>query len=124
MGACDRASGCLYMNTLSWRTPTAPLPMEIDPRKVFERLFGRGASAEDRRARGAEDRSILDAIMREAAGLQRRLGATDRATVGEYLENVREIERRIQLSERENAESPLALPETPAGIPFSFEQHI
>jgi hypothetical protein len=124
LGACDRDYGCIYMNTLSWRTPTTPLPMEIDPRKVFERLFGRGASAEDRRARRAEDRSILDAITREAAGLQRRLGSADRATVGEYLENVREIERRLQLAEQENAESVLALPETPAGIPFSFERHI
>jgi hypothetical protein len=124
MGACDRDYGCIYMNTLSWRTPTTPLPMEIDPRKVFERLFGRGENADDRRARSAEDRSLLDAITGEAAQLQRRLGAADRATMDEYLENVREIERRIQLAERSAVRSQLALPETPAGIPFSFEQHI
>lgn len=124
MGACDRDYGCIYMNTLSWRTPTTPLPMEINPRKVFERLFGHGGSAQDRRARNAEDRSILDAITQEAAGFQRRLGSRDRATVSAYLESVREVERRIQLAEREDAGSRLALPETPAGIPFAFEQHI
>src|SRR5581483_11055332 len=99
LGACDRDYGCIYMNTLSWRTPTTPLPMEIDPRKVFERLFGSGESVEDRRVRRAEDRSILDAIKGEAASLQLRLGSADRATVGDYLENVREIERRIQLAD-------------------------
>jgi hypothetical protein len=124
LGACDRDYGCIYMNTLSWRTPTTPLPMEIDPRKVFERLFGSGESVEDRRVRRAEDRSILDAIKGEAASLQLRLGSADRATVGDYLENVREIERRIQLADGDRGRSALALPETPAGIPFAFEQHI
>jgi hypothetical protein len=124
IGACDRDYGCIYMNTLSWRTPTTPLPMEIDPRKVFERLFGRGESEQDRRARSGEDRSILDAIVQEAADLQRQLGPSDRTTVSEYLENVREIERRTQLVERGPARSTLALPETPSAIPFSFEQHI
>ena len=75
IGSCDRDYGCIYMNTLSWRTPTTPLPMEINPRKVFERMFGQGGSAADRVARIKEDRSILDAIAKEAAGLQLQLGA-------------------------------------------------
>ena len=124
IGACDRDYGCIYMNTLSWRTPTTPLPMEINPRKVFERMFGQGGSAAERLARTRQDRSVLDAITGQAADLQRRLGANDRATVGQYLENVREIERRIQLSGQEDVHAELALPVAPAGIPFSYEEHI
>src|SRR5688572_18999749 len=124
IGACDRDYGCIYMNTLSWRTPTTPLPMEINPRKVFERMFGRGGSAQERLARTRQDRSILDAITEQAADLQRRLGTNDRATVGQYLENVREIERRIQLSGQHDLNVDLALPGAPAGIPFSYEEHI
>src|SRR3954467_6431202 len=77
IGACDRDYGCIYMNTLSWRTPTTPMPMEINPRKVFERMFGSGGSAKDRLARISEDRSILDAISREATSLQLQLGGAD-----------------------------------------------
>jgi len=124
IGACDRDYGCIYMNTLSWRTPTTPLPMEINPRKVFERMFGQGGSAADRETHAKDDRSILDAVTQEATGLERTLGAKDRVTLGEYLENVREIERRIQRAGSEQAGADLALPEAPAGIPYSFEQHI
>src|SRR5499427_9084690 len=123
IGACDRDYGCIYMNTLSWRTPTTPMPMEINPRKVFERMFGQGGSAEDRVARNKEDRSILDAIMHQASDLQLKLGSQDRATMSDYLENVREIERRIQRA-GEQVNADLALPEEPAGIPFSYEQHV
>ena len=123
IGACDRDYGCIYMNTLSWRTPTTPLPMEINPRKVFERMFGQGGSTADRLAWNQEDRSILDAITKEASSLQSKLGAQDRAKVGEYLENVREIERRVQRA-GELAGTDLALPEEPAGIPFSYDQHV
>jgi hypothetical protein len=123
IGACDRDYGCIYMNTLSWRTPTTPMPMEINPRKVFERMFGQGGSAEDRVARNKEDRSILDAIMHQASDLQRSLGTRDRATISDYLENVREIERRIQRA-GEQVGADLALPDEPAGIPFSYEQHV
>ncbi len=123
IGACDRDYGCIYMNTLSWRTPTTPMPMEINPRKVFERLFGQGGTAEERASLAGEDRSLLDAISEDAAKLQRTLGSKDRAMVSDYLESVREIERRIdkagQLSDQH-----LALPEAPAGIPYSFEEHI
>ncbi len=123
IGSCDRDYGCIYMNTLSWRTPTTPLPMEINPRKVFDRMFGEGGSAAERLAKTREDRSILDAITQEAADLQRGLGARDRNTISEYLENVREIERRIQRAGA-GQETDLSLPEAPAGIPFSYEQHV
>jgi hypothetical protein len=112
------------MNTLSWRTPTTPLPMEINPRKVFERMFGQGGSAADRVARIREDRSILDAIAKEAAGLQVQLGAADRQTMSQYLENVREIERRIQRAEKVQGDEALQLPTRPAGVPFDFEEHV
>ena len=79
IGACDRDYGCIYMNTLSWRTPTTPMPMEINPRKVFERMFGQGDSVAARLVRRQEDRSILDAVTGQATGLQRELGAHDRA---------------------------------------------
>src|SRR6478752_5456982 len=123
IGACDRDYGCIYMNTLSWRTPTTPMPMEINPRKVFERMFGQGGSAEDRLARIEGDRSILDAVMKEATGLQAKLGAQDRVKIGEYLENVREIERRIQKASQQ-VDPNMKLPEQPAGIPFSYEEHV
>ena len=123
IGACDRDYGCIYMNTLSWRTPTTPMPMEINPRKVFERMFGQGGSAADRIARGEEDRSILDAITEQINDLQRSLGAKDRVTVGDYLDSVREIERRIQVAGEEQRTN-LDLPPAPVGIPFAFEDHI
>jgi hypothetical protein len=124
IGACDRDYGCIYMNTLSWRTPTTPLPMEINPRKVFERLFGSGGSAEERAARIQEDRSILDQITVDAGALQKTLGAKDRAMVGDYLESVREIERRIQKAGQQQLDSYSELPEAPVGIPYAFEEHI
>jgi Protein of unknown function (DUF1552) len=124
IGSCDRDYGCIYMNTLSWRTPTTPLPMEINPRKVFERLFGDGGSASDRLARIKEQRSLLDAITREAASLQLQVGAEDRRTLNDYLENVREIERRIQRAEATQGDGELLLPDRPPGVPFEFEEHI
>src|SRR6187402_1080582 len=99
IGSCDRDYGCIYMNTLSWRTPTTPQPMEINPRKVFERMFGSGGSAKERLARLEEDRSILDVLRGEASSLQAQLGPSDRSTLTQYLDNVREIERRIQRAE-------------------------
>src|SRR5579863_10451335 len=96
IGECDRDYGCIYMNTLSWRTHTTPMPMEIDPRKAFERMFGQGGSAADRALRAQQDRSILDQITAEAGALKVKLGPRDQATVSDYLDSVREIERRIQ----------------------------
>src|SRR5688500_13941591 len=124
IGSCDRDYGCIYMNTLSWRTPTTPLPMEINPRKVFERMFGQGGSAAERQARIHEDRSILDAITREISALQATLGPSDRRTMTEYLENIREIERRIQRAEKSQGDESLLLPARPAGVPFDFEEHV
>ena len=124
IGSCDRDYGCIYMNTLSWRTPTTPLPMEINPRKVFERMFGAGGSVEQRLARIQEDRSILDAIRSDASALQVQLGPSDRQTLDQYLENVREIERRIQLAQQSQGDEDLLLPPRPSGIPFGYEEHI
>jgi hypothetical protein len=124
IGSCDRDYGCIYMNTLSWRTPTMPLPMEINPRKVFERMFGQGGSAEDRLRRIREDRSILDAITRDIASLERRLGPADRQTMAQYLENIREVERRIQRAEQSQGDEALLLPARPAGVPFDFVEHV
>src|SRR5215813_3824770 len=124
IGECDRDYGCIYMNTLSWRTPTTPLPMEINPRKVFERMFGQGANAAERLARIEGDRSILDAVTKEATSLQKKLGARDRATVNDYLDSVREIERRIQRTGVEQTNSDVTVPASPAGIPYSYEDHV
>ncbi len=124
IGSCDRDYGCIYMNTLSWRTPTTPMPMEINPRKVFERMFGQGGSATERLARIQEDKSILDAITKDAASLQVQLGASDREVMTQYLENVREIERRIQRAEQSQGDEDLQLPSRPAGVPFDYEEHI
>jgi len=124
IGSCDRDYGCIYMNTLSWRTPTTPLPMEINPRKVFERMFGSGGSAAERLARLEEDRSILDVIRGEASALQAQLGASDRQTLDQYLDNVREIERRIQRAETSQGDEDLTLPARPSGVPFDYQEHI
>jgi len=124
IGSCDRDYGCIYMNTLSWRTPTTPMPMEINPRKVFERMFGQGGSAAERLARIQEDRSILDAITKDVATLQLQLGPSDRQMMTQYLENVREIERRIQRAESSQGDEDLLLPARPAGVPFDYQEHI
>ena len=125
IGACDRDYGCIYMNTLSWRTQTSPMPMEINPRKVFERMFGQGGSVEDRIARQHEDLSILDALSAQANVLHGRLGSRDRAVLEQYLDGIREIERRLQRAESQIRENPdLDIPEAPAGIPFDYEAHV
>jgi Protein of unknown function (DUF1552) len=123
IGACDVGYSCAYMNTISWSTPTTPLPMEINPRVIFERLFGDGGSPEQRMARIQEDRSILDEITRQTPGLEKGLGPRDRTRVSEYLDNVREIERRLQIAEKQSANS-LAVPEAPVGVPDSYEEHV
>jgi len=123
IGNCDNGYSCAYTNSISWRTPTDPNPMETNPRIVFERLFGDGGSAADRLAQVREERSILDFVNSGIASLQRKLSAADRSTVSDYLDSVREIERRIQFAERQDGESPLALPERPVGIPESYEDH-
>jgi hypothetical protein len=117
VGACDTGYSCSYMNTISWRTPTAPLPMEINPRVIFERLFGSGGAARTR-----EDRSLLDEIARESAVLARDIGPRDRVRLNEYLDNIREIERRLEIAAKQNATN-VAAPEAPTGVPDSYEEH-
>ena len=125
IGACDRDYGCIYMNTLSWRTPTTPLPMEINPRKVFERMFGQGGSAAERlaRTRGGSQHARCDHRGRPPTCSEGSARTIGRRSV-DYLESVREIERRIQMSERGSSSADLALPAAPAGIPFLYEEHI
>jgi hypothetical protein len=123
IGACDGGYSCTYINTLSWRTPTTPLPMEINPRVVFERLFGEGGSVEQRLARIQQDRSILDAVTQQANRLKMKVGGSDAQSLSQYLENVREIERRIQMAEKQTA-SVADVPNAPAGIPASYEDHV
>ncbi len=122
IGACDVGFSCTYTNTISWRTPTTPLPMEINPRVVFDRLFGDGSNATERLQRIQRERSILDAVTSEVSKLQRGLGPNDRNRVAEYLDNVREIERRIQLTEAKNSQS-IKVPTTPIGIPDDHVVH-
>ncbi len=124
IGACESGWSCAYANTLSWRTPTTPLPMENDPRLVFERLFGDvdNTTPAARVARASRNRSLLDSLVPEVNRLQSRLGAGDRRKVDQYLEAVREIELRIQKTE---AHSNRELPplEKPMGIPATYEEH-
>ena len=127
LGACDAGYSCAYGNTLSWRTTTTPLPVEIEPRAVFERLFGDASStdAATRRARRQEDRSILDSLMEDVARLQRDLGPTDRGKLAQYLEAIRDIERRIQTAEQQSAESTqLPLLTRPSAIPDAYADHV
>ena len=123
IGACDGGYSCTYINTLSWRTPTTPLPMEINPRVVFERLFSDGGTPEERLARIQQNRSVLDAVTQQAKRLNMRLGAPDRNALNDYLENVREIERRLAKSGTQEASPETSMP-APLGIPESFEEHI
>ena len=123
IGGCVPGYSCVYMNTISWASETEPLPMEINPRVAFERLFGRAGSAEDRLRRMDEDRSILDSIADEARSLQKEVSAVDRNRLDTYLDNLREIERRIQRVEASNT-SEVATIDAPVGIPQDFEEHI
>jgi len=123
VGSCDVGFSCTYMNTISWRTPTTPLPMEINPRVVFDRMFGDGATAEERLERIETQRSILDAVTSQVRRLQGGLGNNDRNRVAEYLDTVREIERRIQLSEKRTSNANLDVPSSPRGIPDDFVEH-
>jgi hypothetical protein len=123
VGACDPGYSCAYINTLNWQTDTTPLPMEINPRVVFERLFGSGRTTTDRAARMRTDRSLLDFVAADLAQVERGLGAADKARLGEYLGYVREIERRIQRSEKRAQDTP-DVPTAPVGVPESYEDHV
>jgi hypothetical protein len=120
---CDANFTCAYRNTLSWKSATLPLPMENNPQVAFERLFGDGSTDAERAARRAEARSLLDSVIGQVAALRTALPAADRARLADYLEEVREVERRVQ-----NVDSRLStgieLPEAPVGVPDTFEQHL
>jgi hypothetical protein len=124
VGGCSPGFSCAYLNTISWSTPSTPLPMEINPRAVFERLFGAAGTASDRQARIAKERSILDSVVQEANGLGSGLGVRDRTRLSDYLDNLREIERRIQRQEARGAESTVHTPDAPIGVPDSFDEHV
>ena len=123
VGNCNDGYSCVYMNTFVWRTPTMPLPMENNPRVVFERLFGLGGSAAERQSDLRKNRSILDSVTAEMAGLQRSLGAGDRTIVSEYLDSVREIEQRIDRAAKTSGNNLPANLDRPVGIPDNFEEH-
>ena len=122
VGGCVPGYACTYMNTISWASETQSLPMEINPRVAFERMFGRPGTMAEREARMREDRSILDSVREEARLLQRRVSAPDRARLDDYLEHVREIERRIQRTEAQNSVKVTSI-DAPLGVPESFEEH-
>ncbi len=122
IGGCDPSYSCAYMNTISWKNATTPMPMEINPRSVFERMFGRPGTAAQRKARMATDRSVLDSLLEELGGLKRGLGGKDANRLNDYLENVREIEQRIQKAEQQSAGN-VEVPDAPVGIPEEFEDH-
>ena len=124
-GGCSYGYSCTYTDSISWASPNQPLPMTRDPRFVFDQLFGVGATPQERAERRAEDRSILDWLTTATARLKKELGASDRARLTEYLDDVREIERRIQKVEAYNSSGePRDLPGAPIGVPDSFSDHV
>ena len=124
-GGCAYGYSCVYTDSISWASPTKPLPMVRDPRLVFDQLFGVGGSIEERSTRRQTDISILDWITRESSRLKLNLPAVDRRRMDEYLENVREVERRIQKVEERNAAGGFQqLPTAPVGVPASWEEHV
>ena len=122
-GTCGSGYSCVYSNTISWQTPTRPLPMEIRPQVVFERLFGDGSTLEERLARRQKDKSILDSLSRDVARLRLNIGPSDRRRLDQYLEDIREIERRLQLAQR-NTSIEFAEATSSVGVPQSFEEHV
>ena len=122
-GSCDRNYGCSYGKTISFRDPSTPLPMEHNPRKLFQQLFGAGDTAEERSQLARESVSVIDLVRADARDLEKTLGPSDRAALDDYLGTVREIERRVQnLSQRDM--SAVKLPDAPAGIPSNFDEHM
>jgi hypothetical protein len=123
VGQCDNGYACVYQNNLSWSSPTTPLPAEAHPRIVFERLFGAGGSAAQRRAALKKRASLLDSVTEEISRLQSSLGPADRVKVGQYLDSVREVERRIQRAEASTEENPLPDLDRPVGVPAAYADH-
>jgi hypothetical protein len=124
-GGCEYGYSCVYMDMISWASEDQPLPMIQDPRAVFDQLFGLGATPDERRRRRREDRSVLDTITAAVDRLRQDVGATDRARLADYLDDVREIERRIQRVEASNSRGePRELPNSPVGVPDAFDEHV
>ena len=122
-GQCDNGYACVYQNNLSWSTPTTPLPSEAHPRIVFERLFGEGGSSADRRAALEKRASLLDSVGEEIKRLRNELGPADRARLSEYLDSIREVERRIERAEADAKENPLPDLDRPVGVPQAYADH-
>src|SRR2546426_4507125 len=120
---CGEGYSCTYTNTISWATPTAPLPMELNPQVVFERMFGDGSTPEQRAARRKRDRSILDSLTPSLSRMRGDVSVADRARLADYTENVREIERRLQLAMKASAVAPTDFG-VPVGVPQTFDEHI
>jgi hypothetical protein len=124
-GGCAYGYSCVYTDTISWAGPKRPMPMVRDPRAVFDQLFGVGATPEERVANRRADRSLLDWVTGEVAQLKKQVGAGDRARLTDYLDGIREIERRIQLVEARNTSGePRQLAEAPVGVPDAFDEHV
>jgi len=124
VGNCNNGYACVYQGTVSWRTPTMPMPPEVNPRVIFERLFGEGGSSTERLSRMRKDASILDWVMEDTARLRKSLGAADQSAVNQYLDAVREIEHRIQKSEAKAGESTMpASLQRPVGVPETYDEH-
>ena len=123
VGQCDNGYACVYQNNLSWSSPTTPLPAEAHPRIIFETLFGEGGNAAERAAALKQRASLLDSLADEIKRLQRTLGPDDRNTVNQYLESIREVERRIQKSEADTLENPLPDLDRPVGVPVAYADH-
>jgi len=124
VGNCDNGYACVYMNSLSWSSSTTPLPAESDPRVLFERLFGDGGSPEQRQAELATNASLLDGVMEDISRLQGSLGGSDRNRVDDYLDTVREVERRVQKSQQQTAETALPELQRPTSVPEAWEDHV
>ena len=124
-GGCVYGYSCVYTDTISWSDPKTPMPMVRDPRAVFDQLFGVGATPEERAANRRADKSILDWITTQVTGLRKELGAADKQRLKDYLENIREIERRIQQVEARNQSGETReLPDAPIGVPDAFAEHV
>jgi len=124
VGNCDNGLACAYQNNLSWSSPTTPLPAEADPRVVFERLFGDGGTAKERSTELRKNRSILDWVTEDMARIQRKVGAADRNKVDQYLDSIREVERRIQNAEKQSTDGSLPSLERPVSVPENWEEHV
>jgi hypothetical protein len=120
---CGEGYSCTYTNTISWASPTQPLPMELNPQVVFERMFGDGSTAAERAERRARDRSILDSITGSITRLRKDFGSEDKARLDQYTEDVREIERRLQIAMKASTVAPSEMG-VPVGVPQSFDEHI